>query len=86
MGSTWRITSDDVRSGKVPHLIGFQEIGGHIVFDVKLDFTWMARFVAGGHTVEAPSSITFSSIVSQDSVWIGFIIAALTDLDIMALI
>ena len=31
------ITPDDVRSGKVPDLIGFQEIGCHVVFDVKMD-------------------------------------------------
>jgi hypothetical protein len=31
-------------------MIGFQEIGCHIVFDIKMDFTRKARFCAGGHT------------------------------------
>jgi hypothetical protein len=31
------ITPDDVRSGKVKDMIGFQEIGCHIVFDIKKD-------------------------------------------------
>ena len=85
---TWEacegITSDNVRSGKVPDLIGFQEISCHVVFDVKMDFTRKARFVAGGHTTEAPTSITYSSVVSWDSVQIGVLGAALNDLDIMA--
>jgi hypothetical protein len=33
------ITPDDVQSGKVKDMIGFQEIGCHIVFDIKMDFT-----------------------------------------------
>jgi hypothetical protein len=33
---------------------------------------------------EAPTSLTYSSIVSRDSVKIAFMIAALNDLDIMA--
>jgi hypothetical protein len=31
--------------------------------------------------VEAPSSLTYSSIISCDSIWIAFLIAALNDLD-----
>jgi hypothetical protein len=74
----------DVREGKAQDLIGFQEIGCHIVFDIKMDFTRKARFVAGGHTTEAPSSLTYSSVISRDRVRIAFLIAALNDLDIMS--
>jgi hypothetical protein len=77
-------TPQEVREGKVHELIGFQEIGCHIMFDIKMDFTWKARFVAGGHTTEAPSSMTYSSVVSRDSIRIAFLIAALNDLDIMS--
>jgi hypothetical protein len=49
-----------------------------------MDFSHKARFVPGGHTTEAPASITYSSIVSRDSVRIAFLIAGLNDLDIMA--
>jgi hypothetical protein len=28
-------------------MIGFQEIGCHIVFDIKMDFTRKARFMLG---------------------------------------
>jgi hypothetical protein len=78
------ITPDDVRSGKVKDMIGFQEIGCHIVFDVKMDFTRKARFVAGGHTTDAPIAMTYSSVVSRESVRLGFMIAALNGLDIMS--
>jgi hypothetical protein len=49
-----------------------------------MDFTRKARFVVGGHMTEAPSSITYSSVVSRESVKIAFLIAALNDLDIMS--
>ena len=77
-------TPQEVREGKVPELTGFQEIGCHIIFDIKMDFTRKARFVAGGHTTEAPSSLTYSSVVSRDSIRIAFLVAALNNLDIMS--
>lgn len=64
--------------------VGYQRIPCHIIFDVKMDFTRKARFVAGGHKTEPPQSITYASVVSRDSVRIAFLIAALNDLDILA--
>ena len=78
-------TLQEVREGKVPELTGFQEIGSHIVFDIKMDFTQKAQFVAGRHTTAAPTSMTYSSMVSHDSIQIAFLIAALNDLDIMSM-
>jgi hypothetical protein len=49
-----------------------------------MDLTRKARFVAGGHTTETPSSITYSSIISRDSIRIAFLITTLNDFDIMA--
>ena len=77
-------TPNDARQMKVPSLTAFQEIKCHIVFDVKMDFTRKARFVAGGHMTDTPTSLTYSSVVSRDSVKIAFLIAALNDLDLMA--
>jgi hypothetical protein len=77
-------TPQQVREGKVPEFMGFQEIGCHIVFDIKIDFTRKACFMAGGHTTTAPSSITYSSVVSHDSIHLAFLIAALNDIDIMS--
>ena len=65
-------------------MIGFQEICCPIIFDVKMNFTRKARFVAGGHTTDTPVSITYSSVVSRDSVRLAFLIAGLNDLDVLA--
>ena len=40
--------------------------------------------MCGSHTTDTPSSITYSSVVSRDSIRITFLVAALSDLDIMA--
>ena len=64
--------------------VGFQEITCHTIFDVKIDLTRKARFVAGGHLTEPPASVTYCSVVSHDSVRLAFLIAALNDLDVMA--
>ena len=64
--------------------IGYQYIKCHMIFDIKFDFTRKARFVAGGHLTKPPASLTYSSVVSQESVRIGFLLAALNDLDILA--
>jgi hypothetical protein len=64
--------------------VGFQEIKCHMIFDVKMDLTRKARFVAGGHLTQTPASITYSSVVSRDSVRLAFLIAALNDLEIIA--
>ena len=77
-------TPQEVREGKAKNLIGYQEIGCHVVFDVKMTFERKARFVAGGHTTEAPASVTHSSVVSRESICLGFLIAALNGVDILA--
>ena len=77
-------TPEQVRANQCDALRGFQEIKCHIIFDVKMDFTRKARFVAGGHMTETPSSLTYSSVVSRDSVKIAFLIAALNNIDIMS--
>ena len=66
---------------------GYQFIRCHMVFDIKFgeDFCRKARFVAGGHTTEAPSTLTYSSVVSQDSVRIALLLAALNDVDLKSL-
>jgi hypothetical protein len=65
-------------------MIGFQEIKCHVIFDVKMYFTRKARFVAGGHMTDTPGSITYSSVVSRDSVRLAFLIAGLNGLDVLA--
>jgi Reverse transcriptase (RNA-dependent DNA polymerase) len=63
---------------------GHKCIPCRVIFDIKMDFTRKARIVAGGHLTNPPTSITYSSVVSQEMVRIAFVLAALNDLDILA--
>ena len=74
----------EVRKGKVDALKGVQEIRCHVIFDVKMDFTRKARFVADGSRTETPVSVCYSSVVSRDSVRLALLVAALHDLDVFA--
>ena len=75
----------EVYEGDTKKLVGYQKVKCHIIWDVKLgeNFRRKARLVAGGHTTETPSSLTYSSVVSRDSVRIALTVAALNDLDIL---
>eukprot|EP00957_Ditylum_brightwellii_P023711 1789369-Ditylum_brightwellii.AAC.1 len=64
--------------------VGFQHIDCHWIFDIKMNFTRKAKFVVGGHMTEPPSSLTYLSVVSRETIRIALTIAALNDLDIMA--
>ena len=65
---------------------GYQQIKCHMIFDVKMgkNFRRKARFVTGRHTTETPMSLTYSSVVSRDSVRIILLIAVLNGLQVMA--
>ena len=65
-----------VKGNRNKYLIGYKQITCHLVFDIKLDgsFTRKARFVANGSRTEAPKSLTYSSVVSRDSIRIAFLI------------
>jgi hypothetical protein len=64
--------------------VGSKWIPFHMIFDVKLDLTRKARFVAGGHCTDPPTQVTYSSVVTRESVRIAFTIAALNDLSILS--
>ena len=64
---------------------GYQKVDCHMIFDIKMgeNCRRKARMVAGGHTTSTPPSITYSSVVSRDSVRIALTIAALNDLKVL---
>ena len=72
--------------GEISQLVGYQEITGYLIFHVKLaeNFRRKARFVADGHKTETPTSVTYSTVVSRDSVRICLTIAALNGLELLA--
>ena len=74
----------EVHDGEERDLVGFTKITGHIIFMVKLgeNFRRKARYVADGHKTDPPSTLTYASAVSRDSVRLFFLIAALNGLDV----
>ena len=64
---------------------GFQQIKCQMIFDMTMgkNFRRKACFIAGGHTTETPSTPTYSSVMSRDSVRIMLLTAALNGLQVM---
>jgi hypothetical protein len=53
------------------------------VFDLKIEnFCQKVRLVTGGHMTETPATLTYSSVVSRESVRIALTLAALNDLEV----
>jgi hypothetical protein len=72
--------------GGIKKLPGYQQIGCHMIFDIKMDgqFTRKARFVANGNeTRSIESHDTYASVVTRESVRIAFLYATLNDLQIL---
>ena len=65
-------------------LPGFQNIGFHMIFDIKMDFNFTRReiIVAGSHMTDPLSSITYSSTLYRNSVCIRFMLSGINDLDV----
>jgi hypothetical protein len=74
----FKFIDDDV----VPRF--YKHIDCHMIFDVNIDLTRKARFVAGGYQTDPPKVSTYLSIVSCDSIRIAFTLAALNDLDVLS--
>ena len=76
-----RVAFELKEKGSAPP-IGHKLIPMRMIFDIKMDFTRKAQFVAGGHRTDPPTSLTYSSVVLCDSVRRAFLVAALNDVDI----
>ena len=63
----------------------YHKIKGHMVFDIMLgeNFRQKARFVANSHKTETSTAITYSTVVSEDSVCIGLTITTLNNLEVL---
>ena len=51
---------------------GWNHVMGHLVFDVKMDFTRKARWVLDYHKTPDPIGSTYAGVVSRESVRIAF--------------
>ena len=79
VGVAFEILDEGVHA---PH--GWKQVTGHLVWDVKMDFTRKARWVLDGHKTPDPIGSTYASVVSRESVHIALTYAALNDLDVFA--
>ena len=64
--------------------LGWSKVTGHLVWDVKMDFTRKARWVLDGHKTPDPIGSTYAGVVSRESVHIAFTYEALNGLDVFA--
>jgi hypothetical protein len=62
----------------------WHKVTGHLVWDLKMDFTRKARWVLDGHKTPNPITSTYAGAVSRESVQIAFTVAALNGVDICA--
>ena len=67
----------EILKANVSMSIGYRKITGHVVFDVKMDFTGKARWVLDGHKTLSPAGSTYAGVVSRESGKIAFTYAAL---------
>ena len=74
-GVAFEILSENKKAPPTWH-----QVTGHMVFDVKMDFTRKARFVLDGHKTADPVGSTYAGVVSRESVRIAFTYAALNNL------
>ena len=63
---------------------GWHKVMGHLVWDVKIDFTHKARWVLDEHKTPDAEGSTYAGVVSRESVRIVFLYAALNGLDVFS--
>ena len=62
---------------------GWFKASGHIIFDVKMDFTRKARWVKDGHKTPNSTTSSYAGVVSRESIRIGLTYAALHGLPVI---
>jgi hypothetical protein len=62
--------------------VGWSKVTGHMIFDVKMDFTRKARWVLDGHRTPDVEGSTYAGVVSRESVRIALTYAALNGLQV----
>ena len=76
------VTLDETRKGNIKP--GYEHVNLHMIFDINMDgrFTRTEILVSDCPTTASPSSITYSSVVSRQSVKISFLLSSLNNLGI----
>ena len=61
----------------------YTNITCHLVFGIKLNMTRKYRYVVGGYLGDVPTHMTYSMVVSRNTVHVGFFVSALNGLDFL---
>ena len=64
--------------------VGYSKSSGHLIFDVKMDFTRKARWVKDGHKTPDLEDSKYAGVVSRESVRIALTYAAVHGVDVLA--
>ena len=64
--------------------VGWHAVTGHIIFDVKMNFTRKARWVLDSHKTAEPKISIYPGVVYRESVRITLTYAALNVVDVTA--
>ena len=62
---------------------GYIKSSGHLVFDVKMDFTQKAYWVKNGHCTPDLDTSAYAGVVSRDIVRIALTYAALNEINVL---
>jgi hypothetical protein len=62
---------------------GWHKASGHLVFDVKMDFTRKVRWVKEGHKTPDSATSSFAGVDSRDSIRIALTHVALLGLPVL---
>ena len=61
---------------------GCKKASGHLIYDVKMDFTRKSRWVKNGHRTPKPKTSCYTGVVSRESIQITLTYAALHKIDV----
>ena len=79
VGVAFKILGDDENTP-----VGYTKSGGHMVFDVRMNFTRKARWVKDGHKTPDLDNSKYAGVVSRESVRIALTYAALHGVEVLA--
>ena len=73
------LSASKLYEGDTTKFIGYQQINGHLVFDMNLgeNFRSKIRYCADGHKTGVPTVMTCISVVARDSVRLMLLISGL---------
>ena len=63
---------------------GWKKSSGHLIYDIKMDFTRKARWVKDGHLTADPKVTSYAGVVSRESIRIALTYASLLGVDVLA--